>query len=149
MLVTFAAIFCMMALMPMTARAQTIVNVVRQEAIITQYSTLYVGEVLLDGQQSFYYLYSGDITQGTTVFGAVKDCLSGFEDGIYSYDLVPSLVGGTDDFGIATCSNEDYEPMMDSGWTSAENAGLACLPDTTVVSSSSENLFETNPDFAA
>ena len=50
MLVTFAAIFCMMALMPMTARAQTqtIVNVVRQEARITRYSTLYVGEVLLD-----------------------------------------------------------------------------------------------------
>ena len=155
MLATFEAMLCMMALMPMTARAQsvgtqkeTIINVVGRVATIRQYSTLYVGEVLLDGQQSFYYLYSEDITQSTTVFGAVKDCLSDFENGQYR-GLVPSLVGATGDVGIAVCSNEDYEPMMNSGWMSAENAGLACLPDVTVVSSSSENLYATNPDFVA
>ena len=148
-LASFAAILCMMALVPMTARAQTIVNVVGQQVNITQYSTLYVGEVLLDGQQSFYYLYSEDITQSTTVLGAVKDCLSNFENGQYSYDLVPSLVGATGDVGIATCSNTDYEPIMNSSWINAVNAAQACLPDETVISSSSENLFGTNPDFAA
>lgn len=154
-LATFAAILCLMAMMPLTARAQsvgtqkeTIVNVVGRQATIRQYSTLYVGEVLLDGQQSFYYLYSGDITQRSTVFGAVKDCLSNFENGQYR-GLVPSLVGATSDVGIAVCSNPDYEPMMNSDWMSAENAGLACLPDATVVSSSSEDLYATNPGFVS
>ncbi len=148
-LATFAAILCMIILMPLTARAQqTVINVVGQQITIRQYSTLYVGEVLLDGQQSFYYLYSEDIRQSTTVLGAVKDCLSGFENGQYSYDLVPSLVGATNDVGIATCSNADYESMMNSGWMNAANAAQACLPNETVISSSSEDLYDTNPDFA-
>lgn len=151
MLATIAAMLCMMALMPLSARAQTqtIVNIVGQQVYITQSSTLYVGEVMLDGHQSFYYLYSEDITQSTTVLGAVKDCLSGFENGQYSYDLVPSLVGATDDVGIATCSNADNEPMMNSVWMNAANAAQACLPNETVISSFSEDLFQTNPDFAA
>ena len=149
MLATFAAILCMMIMMPLTAKAQqTVINIEGQQITIRQYSTLYVGEVLLDGQQSFYYLYSEDIKQSTTVFGAVKDCLSNFKNGQYRA-LVPSLVGATDDVGMATCSNPAFEPMMNSDWISAGNAGLACLPNATVVSSSSDNLYATNPDFVA
>lgn len=131
----------------MTARAQipTIVNVVEQTGKITQTSTLYVGEVMLDGQQSFYYLYSEDITNSTTVLGAVKGSLSVF-DGAFS-ELVPSVVGETGELGLAVCSNSEYEPMMNFDWTSAANAAQVCLPGTTVTSSSSENVFETNPDF--
>ena len=148
-LATFAAVLFMMALMPLTAKAQqTVINIVGQQITIRQYSTLYVGEVLLDGQQSFYYLYSEDIKQSTTVFGAVKDCLSNFKNGQYRA-LVPSLVGATDDVGMATCSNPAFEPMMNSDWISAGNAGLACLPNATVVSSSSDDLYATNPDFVA
>lgn len=130
------------------AQTQTVVNIVEQTAKVTRQSTMYVGEVVLDGQQSFYYLYSEDLTNYETVFDAIKDCMSVFKSGIYS-ELLPEIVGETEEFGIAVCSNSAYESTMNSDWMSATNAGLACLPNTTVVSSSSENLYETNADFAA
>ncbi|MBO4870495.1 MAG: hypothetical protein J5565_00750 [Muribaculaceae bacterium] len=125
---------------------QTVINVVEQTAHITQTSTLYVGEVVLDGQPSFYYLYSEDMTNTSSVLGPVRDCLSDFKDGNFSA-LVPSIAGESDGKGIAVCSNADYESKMNSDWTSAANAGQECLLNTTVTSSSSENLFETNADF--
>ena len=145
MLATLAALMCVISL---NAQTQTVVNVVEQTAQITQTSTLYVGEVLLDGQQSFCYLYSEDMTNSETVFAAVRDGLSVFKDGMFSA-LVPDILGETEDKGIAVCSNPTYQSMMNSDWTSADKAGLACLSNTSVTSSSSENLFETNADFAA
>ena len=124
----------------------TIINVVEQTAKITRNSTLYVGNVLLDGEQSFYYLYSEDMTNTSTVLAAVRDCMSDFQDGIYSILIANYLDEG--DTGIAACSNPAYESMMNSDWTSADKAGLACLSNATVTASSSENLFETNADFA-
>ena len=73
------------------AQTQTVVNVVEQTAHITQTSTLYVGEVLLDGQPSFYYLYSDDLAYTSTVLGPVRDCLSDFKDGNFSALKLPSL----------------------------------------------------------
>lgn len=124
----------------------TVVNIVEQTAMITRSSTLYIGEVSLDGQQSFYYLYSEDMTNTSTVLAAVRDCLSDFRGGTYSSMIVNYLNEG--EFGIAACSNAAYESMMNSEWTSADNAGSVCLPNTTATSSSSENLFETNDVFA-
>ena len=144
MLVTFAMMIC---LMPVMAQ-NTVVNVVEQKGTITQTSTLYVGEVLLDGQQSFYYLYSEDMTNSESVFAAVRDCLQDFKGGIYSA-LVPDIVGETEDKGIAICSNSAYESMMNADWKDAYQAGQACLPGKYATSSSSENLFETDADFAA
>ena len=130
------------------AETQTILNVLARRAKIAQYSTLYIGEVVLDGQQSFCYMYSEDITNSTSVLGAAKDCLSDFKDGAYSA-LMPSIVGESDEKGLAVCSNSAYESKINSDWTSAENAAQACLPNATVTSSSSVNLLETDPDFAA
>ena len=72
----------------------TVVNIVEQTAMITRSSTLYVGEVSLDGQQSFYYLYSEDMTNTSTVLAAVRDCLSDFRGGIYSAQIVNYLNEG-------------------------------------------------------
>lgn len=137
----------MVASLSAWSQTQTVVNVVARHARIVQYSTLYVGEIVADGQ-SFYYMYSEDITNTTTVLGAAKDCLSDFKDGAYSA-LMPSVVGETGEIGLAVCSNSDYESLMNSNWTSAANAAQACFPNATVTSSSTENLFETNTDFAA
>ena len=147
-LLTLLALAELFFLLPMTVRAQhTVVNVVEQTASVTRTSTLYVGEVLLDGQQSFYYLYSEDMTNSDYIFGAVRNCLSDFKDGIYSA-LVPIIDGTTEEIGISLCSNSDYESMMNSDWKQAEKAGLACLPNMKVTSSSSDNLYETDADFA-
>ena len=77
---------------------QTVVNIVEQTAHITSNSTLYAGEVLLDGQPSFYYLYSEDLTNTSSVLGVVRDCLSDFKDGNFSA-LVPTMAGESDDKG--------------------------------------------------
>ncbi len=140
-------IVAMAASLSAWAQTQTVVNVVARHARIAQYSTLYVGVVVADGQ-SFYYMYSKDITNTTTVLGAAKDCLSDFKGGAYSA-LMPSVVGETGEIGLAVCSNSEYESMMNSNWTSAENAAQVCLPNATVTSSSTDNLFESDPDFAA
>ena len=143
-------IMALIATFPVWAKTptQTIVNIVEQKATVTQFSTLYVGEVVLDGQPSFYYLYSEDLKNSETVFAAVRDCLSDFKDGNFSA-LIPYIVGETENLGIAVCSNNSYEAVMNSDWTSAVNAGQTCLSDVTVNSSSSVDLFETDADFAA
>ena len=147
MLAAFAALLC---LMPVVAqnRVKVVVDVTGKQAKITQTSTLYLGEVVLNGQQSFYYLFSTDLTNAETVFAAVKDCLSDFKGGMYNA-LVPDIVGESEDKGIAICSNSDYTAMMNTDWISADNAGQACLNNTDVTASSSVDLYETDADFAA
>lgn len=54
-----------------------------------------VGEVMLDGQQSFCYLYSEDLTNSDTVFGAVRYSLTDFKNGDFNA-LIPSIVGETE-----------------------------------------------------
>ena len=131
------------------AETKTVVNVTGKTAKVTQYSTLYVGEVVLDGQPSFYYLYSEDMTNSESVFAVVRDCLHDFKGGIYSA-LVPDIIGETDDKGIAVCSNAAFQSMMNADWADAYQAGLACLPyNTTVALSSSNNLFLSDAAFAA
>lgn len=149
MLAAFAALLCLMpAVAQQVDRPNTNVNVTGKQAKITQTSTLYLGEVVLNGQQSFYYLYSTDLTNAETVFAAVKDGLSDFKGGVYKA-LVPDIVGESEDKGIAICSNSDYTAMMNADWMSAVNAGQACLNQTDVTASSSDDLYETDADFAA
>ena len=148
LLAAFAALLCLMPVVAQQVnRPNTNVNVTGIQAKITQTSTLYLGEVVLNGQQSFYYLYSTDLTNAETVFAAVKDGLSDFKGGIYTA-LVPDIVGGSEDKGIAICSNSDYTAMMNADWISADNAGQACLNQTDVTASSSDDLYETDADFA-
>lgn len=145
MLATLAALMCVISL---KAQTQTVVNVKEKNATVTQQTTLYVGEVILDGQQSFCYLYSTDMCNSEYVFAAARSCLSDFKEGMFSA-LVPNMVGESDAKGIAVCSNSDYTPKMNSDWTSAVNAGQACFPNAAVGSSSSNDLYEMDADFAA
>ena len=142
------ALLCLTALMPAMVQAKTVVNVTDQTATITQSSTLYVGEVVLNGHQAFCYMYSEDLTNSDYVFAAVRSCLSVVNDGKYSA-LVPDIIGTSDNKGIKVCSNTDFTENMNSDWTSAANAGQACLSYTDFSSSSSNDLYQTNADFAA
>ena len=149
MLAAFAAFLCLMpAVAQQVGRPNTEFNVTGTQATITQTSTLYLGEVVLNGQQSFYYLYSADLANVQTVFAAVKDGLSDFKGGIYQA-LVPDIDGESEDKGIAVCSNADYTAKMNADWTSAAHAGQACLNQTDATASSSVDLYETDADFAA
>ena len=129
--------------------AKTVVNVTRQTATVIQYSTVYVGEVIVDGKPAFHYLYSDDISNGSTVLGSLWQSLKNFKGGVYSAMLTNYYDLPDENKGIALCSNSDYVSMMNADWTDASQAGLACLANTGVVSSSSNDLFQSDADFAA
>lgn len=154
MFVTFVALLCMMSLMPLKAGAapgKTVVNVTGQTATVRSYSTVYVGEVVFNGQQSFYYLYSDDINNGSMVIRSLWRSLLNINDGAYSAMIADGYVDySSEKKGFAHCSNKDFETKMDANWKNALLAGIACLPkNTSVASSSSDDLFLSDADFAA
>lgn len=151
-LATFATLLCLMFMMPLkvAGAVKTVVNVTGEQAKVTSYSTVYVGEVVLDGQQSFYYLYSEDVNNAPTVLGSLWQSLKNFKGGMYSAMLTNYYDLPDDNKGIALCSNPDFVSMMNVDWKNALPAGMACLPkNTSAASSSSNDLFLSDADFAA
>jgi hypothetical protein len=143
------ALVCLMQVIPAVAAGQqTILNIKSRQAEITGSSTVYVGEVTVNGEPGFHYLYSEDLTNYETVFAMVKASLSNFKEGKFSV-LVPTLVGNTEDKGIAVCSDASYAASMNSDWKSAVKAGKACYTTATENTSSDVNLYESDADFAA
>lgn len=143
------ALVCLMQVTPAVAAGQqTILNIKSRQAEITGSSTVYVGEVTVNGEPGFHYLYSEDLTNYETVFAMVKASLSNFKEGKFSV-LVPTLVGNTEDKGIAVCSDASYAASMNSDWKSAVKAGKACYTTATENTSSDVNLYESDADFAA
>ena len=61
-----ATLAALLLLMPMTAGAETI-NTVTSSENLTKTSTVYVGEVVVDGVTQIKYIYSGDMTQSSVV----------------------------------------------------------------------------------
>lgn len=141
------ALVCLMQVTPAAAQ-QTYLNIESRTATVTGSSTLYVGEVTVNGEAGFKYLYSEDLTNYETVFAMVKASLSNFKEGKFSV-LVPTLVGNTEDKGVAVCSDATREASMNSDWKSAVKAGKACYPTATEKTSSDVNLYESDADFAA
>ena len=62
------ALVCLMQVTPAAAQQQTILNIKSRQAEITGSSTVYVGEVTVNGEPGFHYLYSEDLTNYETVF---------------------------------------------------------------------------------
>ncbi|MBQ2235464.1 MAG: hypothetical protein II428_01950, partial [Muribaculaceae bacterium] len=65
----------------LSAWAQNTVTTVTSSEQITKTSTVYVGEVVVDGQTAIKYLYSGDITIKDYVLVFLRDGLNGMADG--------------------------------------------------------------------
>lgn len=141
------ALVCLMQVTPAAAQ-QTYLNIESRTATVTGSSTLYVGEVTVNGEAGFKYLYSEDLTFSTTVLGAVKDALSVFKEGQFAA-LVPSIVGEKEEKGVAVCSDATREASMNSDWKSAVKAGKACYATATEKTSSDVDLYESDADFAA
>ena len=141
------ALVCLMQVTPAAAQ-QTYLNIENRTATVTGSSTLYVGEVTVNGEAGFKYLYSEDLTFSTTVLGAVKDALSVFKEGQFAA-LVPSIVGEKEEKGVAVCSDATREASMNSDWKSAVKAGKACYATATEKTSSDVDLYESDADFAA
>ena len=76
-------------------------------------STVYAGEIFVDGSSQMQWLYSSDISNQQTVFENLKTSLNGTTFA----DLVPTLDENTDNNGLAVSSS--HQSDMNNRWTSA------------------------------
>ena len=111
-------LFLMTALLPMTPSAQatsgqTGNNIVEVRETVTRESTVYAGEIFVDGQSAMKYLYSTDLSNHSQVFKNLQDALAGTAfDG-----LVPTITGESETRGLAVSSA--HAENMNADWTSA------------------------------
>ena len=147
----FAALLCLMSMMPLTARAQfqTVINETSSEEL-PKPSTIYVGEVVVNGVTVIKYLYSGDVTISYDLVNNVHDCLNGMADKDYAtllnghefdYTSQPAAVG------LAHCSNSELVAAMDENWSSARDVGALYYPHKIVTSEVNSNLYDLDNGF--
>ena len=118
---------------------KNVVNVVSQTGTVDSTSTVYAGEVVVNGESVIRYLYSDDITAGgSTVLGALMDALNHSELEGFGEMLINYVDGGT---GIALCSVDGYAEDMDENWKDAVNVAALYYPDREVGDSMSVDLF--------
>ena len=110
------------------AWSQNSVSTITTSEELVRNSTVYVGEVVVDGVTQMKYLYSGDMTinDGSGIF-ALHDCLSGMADKDYANLLkgnnFDTFDFNTESVGFALCSNADLAAAMDENWSSAQYVG--------------------------
>ena len=148
-LATFAALLC---LMPLTAWAQNSVSTITTTENITKTSTVYVGEVVVDGKKTIKYLYSGDVTLNNIVMQNLLVGLNGMAD----TDFAALLEGHEFEYtiepvpnGFAICSNPDLVAAMDENWNSAQYVGTLYFPTKSVTSEINSNLYDMDEGFKA
>ena len=148
-LLTLFAFPALLCLMPLSARAE-VINTVTSSETITKTSTVYVGEVVVDGESKIKYLYSGDINLYRSVIQNLLDGLNGMADGDYAALLEEHEFDyGSQTTGFAICSNPDLVATMDGNWSSAQYVGTLYYPDKTVISEINSNLYDIDEGFKA
>ena len=133
----------------LSAWAATVNTVISSEAL-NKTSTVYVGEVVVDGQSVIKYIYSGDITLSTVIIENLQDGLNGMADGDYAALLAAHEFSyNTQASGFALCSNPDLEASMDANWSSAQYVGTLLYSDKTVKAEINSNLYDLDDGFKA
>ena len=147
-LATFAALLCLMAMMPLTAKAETI-NIVSSHEELTKTSTVYVGEVVVDGVSEIKYLYSSDVTLYSVVRQNLLDGLNGMADGDYADLLAANWPNNNPPEAFAFCSDATLAAAMDANWSSALYVGMLYFSDKTVASEINSNMYDIDNGFKA
>lgn len=140
-----------------SAWSQNSVSTITTSEVLVKNSTVYVGEVVVDGVTQFKYLYSGDMTinNASGIF-ALHDCLSGMADKDYARllkgnnsDNFDAFDFTTESVGFALCSNAELAAAMDENWCSAQKVGALYYPGKNVTSATNSNLYDTDNGFKA
>lgn len=131
----------------LSAWAATVTTTTSYENV-TNNSTVYVGEVVVDGTSVIKYLYSGDITLSDMVRQNLLDALNGMADSDYA-TLFEETLDNDQTNGLALCNNADLLDAMDENWSSAQYVGTLYYPDKTVVSEVNSNLYDLDEGFKA
>ena len=149
-LLTLFAFPALLCLMPLTAWAQNSVSTTTTTENITKTSTVYVGEVIVDGESQIKYLYSNDVSINNIVIQNLLVCLEGMADSDYAALLAEHEFDyGSQTTGFAICSNPDFVATMDGNWSSAQYVGTLYYPDKTVTSEINSNLYDIDEGFKA
>ena len=148
-LFAFAALLC---LMPLSAKAETINTVISSENI-TKTSTVYAGEVVVDGVTKIKYLYSGDISLISMVRQKLLAGLNSMSDGDYAAMLdehfYDNYYQSQQNHGFAICSDSELVAAMDENWSSAQYVGTLYYPGKSVTSEINSNLYDIDEGFKA
>ena len=111
---------------------------VSTETVVDKNTTVYAGEILLDGASQLRYLYSDDITVSATVFDNLKDALADTA----VQDLVPSIVSestavngvfrytGAAQQGTEYLADTNYFGGISEDWSSAAAVAGRCFTGT-------------------
>lgn len=131
----------------LSAWAQTVSTITTSENIISN-STVYVGEVVVDGATMIKYLYSGDMSRKANVINNLMNGLQGMTDGSYAA-LLGGIEADDDASGLALCSDATLTAAMDANWRDAQYVGPKYYSDKTVAAATDSNLYDVDAGFKA
>ena len=129
--------------------AQNVINTVVSSEDVIKNSTVYVGEVVVDGVSVIKYLYSDDVTMNSVVRQNLLDALNGMADGDYATLFQANWPDNYTPEAFAFCSNAELSTAIDENWSSAQYVGLLYYPGKTATSTVNSNLYDIDEGFKA
>ena len=128
--------------------AQSSVSTITTTENITKTTTVYAGEVVVDGVTMIKYLYSDDMSRKEEVINNLLNGLQGMTDDSYA-TLLDGLEADAEASGLALCSDAELVAAMDENWSSAKVVGMQYFSDKTVASETNSNLYDIDEGFKA
>ncbi len=156
---TAAAAMAVGTVFSMTASANSVSTIVCSEDVV-QRTTVYVGEVVVEGETAIKYIYSPDLAYTQYSWQDLTECLGDMADKDFAA-MMPVFVaedsGDEEETeseaeaeqkkGLAVCSKEEFAEDMNSDWSSAEKVGLIYYPSMSVEDSLSVNMVDHDDGF--
>lgn len=131
-----------------SAWSQNSVSTITTSENITKKSTVYAGEVVVDGVTMTKYLFSDNMSRKEDVIINLLSGLQGMTDGSYA-TLLFGTEADAEATGLALCSDPELIAAMDENWSSAQKVGALYYPGKNVTSATNSNLYDTDNVFKA
>ena len=129
------------------AQSQTVSTITTSENLFKS-STVYVGEVVVDGESRIKYLYSGDVSLKQEVITNLLSGLQGMADDSYA-TMLDGTEADEEASGLALCSDPELVAEMDENWSSAQQVGTLYFTGKSVASETNSNLYDIDEGFKA
>ena len=127
---------------------QNSVTTITTSENITKESTVYAGEVVVDGVTMTKYLFSDNMSRKEDVITNLLSGLQGMTDGSYA-TLLEGTEADVEATGLALCSDPELIAAMDKNWSSAQYVGTLYFSGKTVLSETNSNLYDIDEGFKA
>lgn len=127
---------------------QNSVSTITTSENITKKSTVYAGEVVVDGVAMTKYLFSDNMSRKEDVITNLLSGLQGMTDGSYA-TLLDGTEADVEATGLALCSDPELIAAIDKNWSSAQYVGTLYFSGKTVLSETNSNLYDIDEGFKA